>query len=415
MGTLPRIGFYLALFLGFVLGAQFLQNWLNRQTQSQLRALNQAAVAEKRAQFDRVIERQGFDAATSVEAFAELARSIGVQFASDGAPDRVSTGKDRTLFLDYALPGDRPVRLVVPAPAMTTLLTIYHRVTFGLILLCPVLFGFGLLIASVSRRGAKADRTSRPPWATSQAEAAGFERLAKLSNERTEALALEHKTRLRIEQDLLVNRTMLDQSLSERVRLGRELHDNICQTLYAVCLTLESVQKKNTLAPELSARVDQCMVELKRVNHEVRAYLEELNPVSVQSRTFEHALASLIASFAREGVTIESRVEADAFAGFDSAKIAEVTNLMREAVSNALRHGNASQINIRVASSGDAIAISVQDNGRGFTVPNEGRSLGHGLDNMRTRATELGGELTIESAAGRGTRICLTLPAEKTE
>jgi signal transduction histidine kinase len=192
------------------------------------------------------------------------------------------------------------------------------------------------------------------------------------------------------------------------VRLGRELHDNICQTLYAVCLTLESVQKKAALTPELKERTGQCLTELRRVNTEVRAYLHELEPGAVNGHSFDTALAGLIGSLpAGDEVQIERRLDAATVELIPHHQVAEIMNILREAVSNSVRHGRARHIVLRAGRDDQSIALSVQDDGGGF-VPRPGG--GHGLPNMRARATALGGHLAIDSSPGKGTRVVLVLP-----
>ncbi|WP_438482869.1 sensor histidine kinase [Oleiharenicola lentus] len=415
MHSLSRIAVYAALLVGFVVGALFLQNRLQKQTQGQLRALNQAAIETKQHQFQRALDARRLSPELSFTELQAVAESIGATATANRQPG-AERSDDRRLSFEHTSKGNLTATISFPAPAASKLLTVYHRVTVGLLLLCPLLFAFGLLIAGVSRRQ-KEDRSSRPPWPIARAQATGMEQLAKLSHERTQALKLEQQARHRVEENLEVNRTLLDRSLDERVRLGRELHDNICQTLYAVCLTLESVQKKNTLAPELSARVDQCMAELKRVNQEVRAYLQDLEPAGVRSQSFESALRALVETFtARDGVKIEARIDDDAAAKIAPEHVAELLNILREGISNSLRHGHASHITIRAASTDDEIALSLQDNGSGFhAAPNQSAtSKGHGLTNMQSRAVALGGSLLIESAPGQGTRLLLTLPAIRT-
>jgi len=264
------------------------------------------------------------------------------------------------------------------------------------------------IVVLESRRGTLSDPMSASPWASHRAESAGFEQLARLSHERSTALAQEHAARERAEQDLLVNRSLLDLSVAERVRLGRELHDNICQTLYAVCLTLESVQKKSSLTAAMGERMAMCLAELRRVNHEVRAYLQDLEPGSVNGQSFNAALAGMLGSLpSGDEVKIERRLDAETLAYIPSQSVAEIMNILREAVSNSLRHGQARHIVLRAGRSENAIALSVQDDGQGFTP---GGKRGHGLDNMQARATALGGSLAVESTSGQGTRVILTLP-----
>jgi signal transduction histidine kinase len=308
---------------------------------------------------------------------------------------------------------DWQVRVSFAAPALLRVQILHQRIMAVIVLLALLLALVPLLIVLLdSRRSLLSEGASRTPWASARAQAVGMEHFAKISNERTVALAEEHGARLRAEQDLQVNRTLLDHSVDARIRLGRELHDNICQTIYAVCLTLESVQKKNTLAPDLKQRVDQCMVELRRLNQEVRAHLQDLEPAQVNGRSFNEALTGLLRSFATEnGAQIEHRLDEDAVALITPSHIAEIMNILREAISNSLRHGQARHITVRAGRGDQAIAIAVQDNGAGF-LPGQPRAdaTGHGLTNMQARATALGGSLRIESAPGKGTRVLLTLP-----
>lgn len=409
MSYLPRIGIYLALFTAFAVGAQFLQSWLSRQTEAQTRSLDQAAVEAKRHQFERVLANRSLTGDASISELAAAAESIGATLV---APEAVRGGPAispaRALSFAHTFSENKQVRVSLPPPPASRLLAVYQRVTIGLLLLGLGLFLFGFLVARIGRRGAK-DESASQPWNAARAEAASMVRFAQLSQERTEALAHAQEAKLRVEEDLEVNRAMLDQSLAARVDLGRELHDNICQTLYAVCLTLESVQKKNTLAPELRARVDQCMIELKRVNQEVRAYLWDLNPVRVNEHTFDAALRALIKSCAvPDGVRVETRVSPEAIAHIRPTQTVEIMNILREALSNALRHGGATHVDIRAASSENQIALSVHDNGCGFEIRTEGN--GHGLANMQTRAKFLGGDLKIDSTPEKGTRLLLTIP-----
>ncbi|MDB6165122.1 MAG: Histidine kinase, gyrase and HSP90-like ATPase [Lacunisphaera sp.] len=409
MTQLTRIGSYLVLLLGLLLAAQAMNSWLQRQTQAPVRQLNDAAIAAKREQFNQVAKKLSLHSGSPAADFAEAGRSLGAKVAL--LRDAPSSPEPGLLFFWEQLDPKTQAYVSFPPPPVTRLIGVYHRVTLGVLLLCPVLLAVGLLIATLARRGSQDERASRQPWTRERTQGLGIEHFAKLSNERTVALAEEHASRLRAEEDLLVNRTLLNQSVDERIRLGRELHDNICQTLYAVCLTLESVQKKNSLAPELSQRVTQCMAELRRLNHEVRNYLEQLEPASVNGQSFAGALNGMIDSFAaREDVRIDQRLDAEAVALIAPALNAEIVNILREAVSNSLRHGRARRITLLAGRGDREIALAVQDDGAGFTPGLPRTSAGHGLGNMQARAAALGGNLRVESAPGKGTRVLLTLP-----
>jgi len=405
----------LALLLLFVfLGATLaLQWWLRRET-SQLRAV---AIEETRERLARAAAVTGRPPAQWDEAFRrELGAMLGgtVEVFQGPAPSGAVAGTVSPLVFIQEIAGAPgwQVRVSFAPPALIRVQVLHQRVLAAMVLLALLCALIPLILVLLSARRGPGD--TRSPWAAERAQAVGVEHFAKISFERGAALAQEHGARLRAEEDLQLNRSLLDRSVAERIRLGRELHDNICQTLYAVCLTLESVQKKAAVAPEMQPRVDQCLTELRRLNQQVRAYLRELEPASVAHQSFKVALDDLIRSFAAGAtVRIEHKLDEEALALIAPGNIAEIMSILREAVSNSLRHGGARQITLLAGRSETAVALAVQDDGRGFNPPagpGAGGPTGHGLGNMHARAAALGGSLRIESAAGKGTRVLLTLP-----
>ncbi len=409
--TSRSLGLALLLLLLFLGATLSLQWWLARET----RQLQSLAVEEQRARLLRAVSVSGLRSEKWDAAFQrELGTMLGgtVQFLKpDAQPTPVSHEALGLSFLAElpGAPGWRAQMQFSP-PALLRVQVLHQRTLAVIVLLSLLLATVPLLLVLMgSRPTSLPESVSRTPWAATQAQAAGLEHFAKISNERTVALAHEHGARLRAEEDLQVNRTLLDHSVAERARLGRELHDNICQTLYAVCLTLESVQKKNTLAPEMKQRVDLCMTELRRLNQEVRTYLQDLEPAQVNGQAFAGAVADMLDAFrAEEGVRIEHRLDAEAVALIPPQHTADIMNILREAVSNSLRHGHARHVTLLAGRSDQAIALAVQDDGAGFIANGGGN--GHGLSNMQARATALGGNVRVESTPGKGTRVLLTLP-----
>jgi len=405
------LGLSLLLLLLFLGATVTLQWWLNRET----RQLQATAIAEQRAHLLQAIALTGrspqqWDAAFQQQLGTLLGGTVElVKPAADPSP----TPRD---FHGLSLIQDLPsapgwkVQVHFALPAILRMQVLHHRTVAVIVVLSLLVAMVPLLLVLLgARRASLPEGASRVPWAMSRANDLGMEHFARISNERTAALAVEQGARQRAEENLQMNRTLLTQSVDERIRLGRELHDNICQTLYAVCLTLESVQKKNTLAPELSQRVDQCMTELRRLNQEVRSYLQDLEPARLNSQSFTEAVAGMIIPFmAEDGVRIEHRLDEDAVALIPPQQIADVMNILREAVSNALRHGRARNISLLAGRNDREIALAVHDDGSGFA--GAGNSGGHGLSNMKARATALGGTLRVESTPGKGTRVLLHLP-----
>jgi signal transduction histidine kinase len=91
----------------------------------------------------------------------------------------------------------------------------------------------------------------------------------------------------------------------------------------------------------------------------------------------------------------------------------QTTRILREAVSNVIKHSGASQCSIRCDIEQDAFVLAVQDNGRGIPAELDGRlDRGHGMVSMKHRARQLQGQCLVESAPGYGTVIRLTVPLD---
>ena len=252
---------------------------------------------------------------------------------------------------------------------------------------------------------------SRTPWRVTKREMGSLEQLAKVSAAQSTALAEARDVQQRTEEDLLLNQRLLNQSLEEKIRLGRDLHDGLIQSLYAAGLTLESIRPLIPTKPtEADRRLEQCLDQLNAAIRVVRNYITGLAPNELRRLSFGAAIELFIREL-RAGRDIEFRptIDEDAAAALSPDRTLEVLQIAREAISNSLRHGGANHLNVRLHRSGDEVGLLVHDNGTGFNP--EGRaSAGHGLGNMHARAAHLGAGLRIDSRPGDGTRVVLTIP-----
>lgn len=301
------------------------------------------------------------------------------------------------------------VRLTYTPPSANRLAVLQRRVLVTTIIIALLLLMVPVCLNLIRRD--VADSPTQTPWHRASAEMTGLEQLARITVERGEKLAHESGARRRAEESLQVSSTLLTQSQDDRARLGRELHDNICQTLYAVSLTLESVRRKISATPEVWQRLEQSIGELRRLNQEVRSYLSELGPEQIRVQSFADAVSQMLDILPESNdLKISRLLDEDVVALIKSHQTVEVVNILREAISNAARHGHARHITIRAEQDENVIALAVQDDGTGFPDGIPLNPLGHGLGNMQARATALGGTLKVESALGKGTRVVLLLP-----
>ena len=252
---------------------------------------------------------------------------------------------------------------------------------------------------------------SRAPFRATRSEVGTLARLAESSVAQGEELTRERDVRRRAEEDARLKQQLLTQSLDEKIRLGHDLHDGIIQSLYAAGLTLESVRALLKSNPEeADRRLEATRISLNDAIRDVRAYIIGLAPENLRRAGFAHAVSAMLTELrAGREAQFDIHIDDEAAALLTPEQSVEALQIAREAVSNALRHGHATVITLRMHKGDREVCLLVQDNGAGFDADHR-RSSGHGLGNMRARATRIGGSLRVTSAPGEGARILTTLP-----
>ena len=200
--------------------------------------------------------------------------------------------------------------------------------------------------------------------------------------------------------------------VQERDRIGRDLHDGIIQSLYAVSLSLEDVPEIMATSPsEAEGRVDAAIDSLQASIRELRNFIYGLRPESLDGADVPAGIVALAEQF-RHNTLVDVELEVDPNAGRDIRREdgAELLQLVREALSNAARHAHARRLVVTFRREPNGTMLVVADDGVGFDA-SAPMVAGHdGLGNMRARAEAIGGTIRIESASGKGTRIIVTLP-----
>lgn len=185
--------------------------------------------------------------------------------------------------------------------------------------------------------------------------------------------------------------------LDDRRRLARELHDGVVQELGYLRARLPAVVAEPD-REELLASCDRAM-------DEARAAVDALGRSPEEPLGFVlHRAARQVAD--RYGGRVV--VDLDDSVQVDQAGRHALVRITREAVSNALRHGRAASVHLRLERDADGVRLVVQDDGRGFDTAAVGRSTGYGLTSMRERALALPATFAVESAEGAGTAITVT-------
>ena len=198
--------------------------------------------------------------------------------------------------------------------------------------------------------------------------------------------------------------------VDEQDRISRDLHDSIIQSIYAVTLSLDDVPQLVREAPtEAGQRVDDAIDALHGVIRDIRNFIFGLRPLLLDSGSLLDGLRTLADELRRNTAT-EVEIVGEEPAGISLEIVAELLAIAREALANVARHSAATQTSMRLAITDSHIQFDIADNGRGIDAAAELAHGHHGLANMRTRAEALGGTFDIQSNAGAGTHIIVSIP-----
>jgi signal transduction histidine kinase len=265
-----------------------------------------------------------------------------------------------------------------------------------------VLQPLGWITESLARQ----DTAPIQPLLRARTELTRVARLIVTSFEHREQLRREIAERRHAESEL-------QRTLEERARLGRDLHDGVIQSIYAAGLGLAAARKKLPADPAATERhLAQVADVLNDTIRDVRDFITGLEPETLRDDSFVHTVARLFATMNASGAArVELSLDEEVADRFPAPLRTELLLLLREAISNALRHGQASVISIRLAPDPGLPGYSrleIIDDGTGFDPTTARR--GRGLDNLFARAASHGARAELHAAPGRGTRLVFTLP-----
>lgn len=225
------------------------------------------------------------------------------------------------------------------------------------------------------------------------------------------ALRHEVEDRRRAEAALRESEAALRRTLEERARLGRDLHDGVIQSIYAAGMGLAATRTLLQRNPaEAEQRIDQVRAALNETIRDLRGFITGLEPETFKQRTFAQAVGALV-EFLESTGSVDVRVSIDEPLAemLPTTVRTDALQIIREAVSNSLRHGQAAEVTISLTRIDGRAHLVITDDGSGFD-PAEARPGGQGLANMAERARESEAEYLLESARGKGTRIVVKFP-----
>ena len=213
-----------------------------------------------------------------------------------------------------------------------------------------------------------------------------------------------------LERSQQLEEEIIEISEREQQRIGRDLHDGVCQYLAAIGITASMLKRDaEKTSQSLAAKIEELANHVRDAAGRVRQLVRGLSPVDRDEGGLESALEELASSTAKLTGISCSFVCPGPAPNLESTPAIHLFRIAQEAVSNALKHGHAKTVVIALDTSDDACSLRVSDDGVGF-IPSITENKGMGLSIMRYRARTIGGGLEIQPNSPGGTVVACTIP-----
>ncbi|MDV6236030.1 sensor histidine kinase [Leptospira ellisii] len=215
----------------------------------------------------------------------------------------------------------------------------------------------------------------------------------------------------RLEKKIASLHTKLLQSQEEeRIRLSRELHDGVGQTILAAKLNFQAFNRNPKI---YGAQFDTGLSLIDKASQELRDIYTNLHPSTLREIGLEAAIRAL-SSDIFPPMDIEAELDLNLKSNLQPKVANQVFRIVQEIFQNTIKHSQAKRIHLKIQIKGRQLFLDAKDDGIGFQERKvRARSSGFGLENIRRRVEDLNGKFKIDSSAGNGTKFTIRIPLEK--
>jgi signal transduction histidine kinase len=223
--------------------------------------------------------------------------------------------------------------------------------------------------------------------------------------------AFASRAGLAIQNALLFEQAQAAASMEERQRIARELHDSVSQALYGIGLGARTALRRlgEAAPPDVREPVDYIVQLAESGLAETRALIFELVPESLEQQ-------GLVLALQRQAAATQSRFRVEVAAYLAEEPDIPVRSkealyrICQESLHNMAKHAHASHASVTLKQADGTVSLVIEDDGQGFDTGAD--FPGHlGLKTMAERARRIGGQYTIQSEIGKGTRVSVVVPA----
>lgn len=220
--------------------------------------------------------------------------------------------------------------------------------------------------------------------------------------------AVSLRRRVAAQTTIIREKVKVEAAAEERERIAREFHDTLEQELVGLALRLDAAGTKVT-DPKPRELLDAARRLVQSIQEEARSMVSNLRARALDDAPLPEAIDRAVAGLRHER-TIEVHTEGEP-CRLSGVVEHELLRIAQESTTNAVKHGQASRIDITLAFTTDEVRLRIADNGRGFDPERETAKPGHfGLIGIRERVQKLHGHIAIRSQPGSGATLEATVP-----
>lgn len=199
----------------------------------------------------------------------------------------------------------------------------------------------------------------------------------------------------------------------QRLRISRDLHDNIGSQLTFIISSLDNIKFGfKDISEPLTTKLSSISAFTSETIYELRDTIWAMNKSKITVEDLQSRISNFIekASTSSEHIQFDFKVanEISSSDSFTSVEGMNIYRIIQEAVNNALKYSNCKTIEVAIGWNQPDYSISITDDGTGFD--GDDVTMGNGINNMRKRARELGGELQLSSSKENGTNVSVKFP-----
>jgi signal transduction histidine kinase len=237
-----------------------------------------------------------------------------------------------------------------------------------------------------------------------------------------QAFIFDDITQERRRQELQTQALWADATLQEREHLAHEIHDGLSQNLAFLNMQAQAalVQIQNGQDPAAQASLNRLIEAAGQIQESTRDLIGNLLTNSLPKGSLRDSLLEILTHFEQQsGLVVHLDMETDKAVDclFDQTKLppptaVQLACMTQEALTNVRKHAReASQVNVHLKTNNGHLILTIKDDGAGFNPATQRNGDNHfGLQVMRQRAARIGGEIAIDSAPGKGTRVEICVP-----